>query len=189
MGIGIDCIGCCKSNYHTIKSTTAPDLGWIIEECFNCYKQNNVPPGDIELTHIRCKSNHHINWTMASATVTYHRICNKTGATSGAGTAYPFGAPAFTPTFHFLVGSCYLIISFLCSALQIVVCFLLFFNLAIVLAVRRRFTDSDYSFGIVTLFLHVIAFILIFWLLYISYFRLDIVFSVLLCFTDCDYSF
>jgi len=28
-----------------------------------------------------------------------------------------------------------------------------------VLSVLRRFTDSDYSFGILTLFLHVIAFI------------------------------
>ena len=32
----------------------------------------------------------------------YHRDCNKsnmTGATYGAGTAYPFGAPEFTPGF------------------------------------------------------------------------------------------
>jgi hypothetical protein len=32
----------------------------------------------------------------------YHRLCNKsntTGVTSGAGTAYPSGAPEFTPVF------------------------------------------------------------------------------------------
>jgi hypothetical protein len=27
--IGIDCIGSCKSNYHTITATTAPHLKWI----------------------------------------------------------------------------------------------------------------------------------------------------------------
>jgi hypothetical protein len=35
--------------------------------------------------------------------MTYHRVCNKintTGATSGAGTAYPSGAPEFTPCFR-----------------------------------------------------------------------------------------
>jgi hypothetical protein len=53
--------------------------------------------GTYELAHIRCKSNHHIYWTMATATVTYHRICNKMGATSGAGTAYRSGAPVICP--------------------------------------------------------------------------------------------
>jgi len=43
---------------------------------------------------------------MATVTVTYHRICNKTSATSGAGTVYRSGAPAFTPNFWW--GSCYL---------------------------------------------------------------------------------
>ena len=33
---------------------------------------------------------------MATATVTYHGICNTTGATSGAGTAYLSVAPVFT---------------------------------------------------------------------------------------------
>ena len=33
--IGTDCIG--NSNYHTITSMEAPDLGWDMEECFNCY--------------------------------------------------------------------------------------------------------------------------------------------------------
>jgi len=54
-------------------------------------------------------------WTMATATVAYHRICNKMGATSGAGTAYRSGTPAFTPNFKW--GSRYLIISFLCNVL------------------------------------------------------------------------
>ena len=41
--------------------------------------------------------------------MTYHRVCNEInmmGATSGAGTAYPFGAPVSTP--RFLVGFVYL---------------------------------------------------------------------------------
>ena len=33
---------------------------------------------------------------MATATVTYHGICNTTGATSGAGTADQYRAPVFT---------------------------------------------------------------------------------------------
>ena len=56
---------------------------------------------------------------MATATVTYHRICNTTGATSGAVTAYPSRAPVFTPNRQW--GSCSLIFSFLCSVLYIVV--------------------------------------------------------------------
>jgi len=35
--IGTDCIVSCKSNHHTITSTTAPGLGWDMEECYNCY--------------------------------------------------------------------------------------------------------------------------------------------------------
>ena len=37
-----------------------------------------------------------------SSFITYHRVCNEintTGATSRAGTAYPSGAPEFTPVF------------------------------------------------------------------------------------------
>ena len=47
--------------------------------------------------------------------MTYHRVCNQintTGVTSGAGTAYPSGAPEFTPGFKW--GSCYSIFSFIC---------------------------------------------------------------------------
>ena len=32
---------------------------------------------------------------MAAAIGTYNQICNTTGANTGAGTAYPSGAPAF----------------------------------------------------------------------------------------------
>ena len=35
--------------------------------------------------------------------MTYHQVCNNmTGATSGAGTAYPSGAPEFTPALYFV---------------------------------------------------------------------------------------
>ena len=50
-----------------------------------------------------------------SSFMTYHRVCNKinmTGVTSVAGTAYPSGAPEFTPGFYW--GSYYSIFSFMC---------------------------------------------------------------------------
>ena len=50
-----------------------------------------------------------------SSFMTYHWICNQSntaGATSGAGTAYPSGAPEFTPSFQ--CGSCYSIFSSMC---------------------------------------------------------------------------
>ena len=40
------------------------------------------------------------------------QLINTTGATSGAGTAYPSGAHEFTPSFQW--GSCYLIFSIIC---------------------------------------------------------------------------
>ena len=49
--------------------------------------------------------------------MTYLRVfnmINTTGATSGAGTAYPSGAPVFTPVF---TGLCCSIFSFLCSVM------------------------------------------------------------------------
>ena len=55
--------------------------------------------------------------------MTYHWICNKIytkGATYGAGTAYPSGAPEFTPGFWWC--SCCWIFSFPCNVLYIVVC-------------------------------------------------------------------
>ena len=74
---------------------------------------------------------------------------NMTGATSEAVTAYPSGAIEFTP--GFLWGSCYSIFCFMCM-----VCRSLFvlFLLAVVLSVLLQFTDSDYPFGIVKLFLY-----------------------------------
>ena len=47
--------------------------------------------------------------------MTYHRVCSKintTGATSGAGTVYPSGAPEFTTDFKWC--SCYSIFRFMC---------------------------------------------------------------------------
>jgi hypothetical protein len=53
---------------------------------------------------------------LSSFIVTYHRVCyksNTTDATSGAGTAYSFGA-------HELLGSCCSIYSFLCCVWYII---------------------------------------------------------------------
>ena len=65
------------------------------------------------------------------------------------GTAYPSGAPEFTPGFQW--GLCYFIFSFRC-VLEIVFCPFVPFLLAIVLSVLR-YTDSDDHFGIFNLFL------------------------------------
>ena len=78
--------------------------------------------------------------------MTYHQVCNKsnmTGATCGAGTAYPFKAPEFTPGFQW--GSCCLILTLVfcvgfCRSLF--VCPFVLFLLTIVLSVLR-FTASD----------------------------------------------
>jgi hypothetical protein len=81
--------------------------------------------------------------------MTYYLVCNKsnkTGVTSGAGIAYPSGAPEFTPRFQW--GSCFLL-----SVLQIFACPFFLFILAIVLSVFIRFTVSDYSFGILNHFI------------------------------------
>ena len=64
------------------------------------------------------------HFQVLSSFITYHRVCNwsnMTSATCGAGTAYPFGAPEFIPSFQWGLSS--LIFSFLCSVLQIVVSF------------------------------------------------------------------
>ena len=63
------------------------------------------------------------------------------------GSAYPSGAPVFTPGFEW--GSCYSIFTFMCM-----ICRSLFvlFRLFVVLSVLR-FTDSDYPSGIFKLFL------------------------------------
>ena len=55
---------------------------------------------------------------------------------SGAGTAYPSGAPKFTPGFEW--DSCYSIFSFMCMF-----CPFILFLLAIVLSVLLPYSDSD----------------------------------------------
>ena len=60
---------------------------------------------------------------------TIYRICyhkrNTTGATCGAGSAYPSGAPVITPSFWW--GSCCLFFSFLCCVMCTIVCLFVFF--------------------------------------------------------------
>ena len=69
-------------------------------------------------------------------------MLNATDATSGAGIAYPSGAPVFSEVR----------VQFYVYVLQIVVCPFVLFLLAIVLSVLLRYTDSDYPFGIFKLF-------------------------------------
>jgi len=57
------------------------------------------------------------------------------------GTAYPSGAPEFTPGFKW--GSCCSIISFMCMFCRSFFVLLSFFLLSIVLSVYLWFTDSD----------------------------------------------
>ena len=57
-----------------------------------------------------------------------HRVCNQIntmGVTSGAGTAYPFGPPEFTPGFQW--GSCYSTFSFICMLCRSLFVLLFFF--------------------------------------------------------------
>ena len=67
--------------------------------------------------------------------------------TGGTETANPSCAHEFTPGFS-QWGSCFSIFSFPCNVLQIVVCPLVLFLLAIVLSVLLQFTVSDQPFGI-----------------------------------------
>ena len=80
--------------------------------------------------------------------ITYHRVCDKsntTGATCGAGTAYPSGAPDFTPGFS---GAC--VTQSLVFCVMILVRCLSFCSfVVIVLSVLLRFTDYDYFIGII----------------------------------------
>jgi hypothetical protein len=85
------------------------------------------------------------------------------GATSGAGTAYPSGAPEFTPGFQW--GSCYSIFSFICMFWWSLFVLLPFFFLAIVFSVLPRFTDSDYPFVIVKHFLQLFLYLQLYSLL------------------------
>ena len=72
-----------------------------------------------------------------------------TGATSGTGTAYPYGAPEFTLV---LVGFVQLDLWLYVYVLLIVVCLFVLFLLAIVLSVLLRYTDSDYLWNLHSVF-------------------------------------
>ena len=68
------------------------------------------------------------HFLVLSSFTTYHRVCNSintTGATSGAGTAYPSGASTFIPGFYW--GSCYSIFSFMCMFFRSLLILLSFF--------------------------------------------------------------
>ena len=84
-------------------------------------------------------------------------LFNSRGVTSGAGTAYPSGAPEFTPVF--LWGSCYSILSFICLFcwsffVLLYFCPFVLFLLATVLSVPLQYTDSYCPFGIFKLYWH-----------------------------------
>jgi hypothetical protein len=69
----------------------------LIEGC--CKQGSYCTKGSIWWSH------HFKNVMVATMTwltyfMTYHRLCNTTGVTSGAGIAYPSGAPDFTPVFR-----------------------------------------------------------------------------------------
>ena len=74
----------------------------------------------------------------------YHRVYNTTGATSGAGTAYPSGAPEFTVGFN---GD---------RVARSIIVFVMFYRSLFVFlpfsvghcVLYVRFTDTDYPFGI-----------------------------------------
>ena len=79
--------------------------------------------------------------------MTYQRVCNyinRTGGTSGAGTAYRSGTPEFTPVSSGVRVTRSLAV---CVCLYIVDCPFSFGRCVL------RFTDSDYTFGIFKLFL------------------------------------
>jgi uncharacterized membrane protein YbhN (UPF0104 family) len=82
-----------------------------------------------------------------SSFTTYHRVCNKrntTGATCGAGTAYPSGAlESPHPVFSGVRVARSLVFCVLFCRSVFVILFLV-----IILSVLLRFTASDYLFGI-----------------------------------------
>ena len=80
----------------------------------------------------------------------YCNQINTTSVTSGAGTAYPSGAPAFTPGLQ--RGSYFSIFSFICMFCRSLFVLLYFFFWPLC-SVFLRYTDSDYPFGIFKLFL------------------------------------
>ena len=88
-----------------------------------------------------------------SSFMTYLRVCNQintTGATIGAGTAHPSGAPEFTPGFQ--RGSCYSIFSFICMFCRLFyiffwpLCCLFFFDIRILITLLVS-SNSSYNIG------------------------------------------
>jgi len=75
---------------------------------------------------------------------------NKTGATSRAGTAYPSGESEFIPGFYWV--SFFLIFSFLCNVLWIIVFPFLLFLLTIIMSVLQLMA-SKYPFWYLQTFL------------------------------------
>ena len=109
-------------------------------------------PSNKPNTHRKLKRATRTRRVSSCSSCTYKTLCNQintTDVTSGAGPAYPSGAPEFATVFSW--GSCCSIFSFICMFCRSL--FVLFL-LAIVLSVLLRYTDSDYSFGIFKLFLN-----------------------------------
>ena len=100
-----------------------------------------------------CSICHNHNPVLSSV-MTYCQLCsksNKTGATYGAGFAYPQRTTKFTSGFYW-VSRCS-IFCFLCNVFQIVVCPFGLFHLVIVLSVLLRFTAYGSPFGIFKYFI------------------------------------
>ena len=96
----------------------------------------------------------HKHFPILSSIMTYHRVCNQintTGATSGAGTAYPFGSPEFTPNIFvgFVLPNLQFYVCFVDSCLQLLSISFWSFCFSALLQI----TDFDYPFGIFKLFL------------------------------------
>jgi hypothetical protein len=74
---------------HHFESFTVATMTWLTVMEHLCHKWQRI-----------CSTCKH--FTVLSSFMTYHMVCNyikTTGATSGAWTAYPSGAPEFTPVF------------------------------------------------------------------------------------------
>jgi hypothetical protein len=106
----------------------------------NEWSSTKIPDFNL-IWHLVCSS---------SGITAYEWLSKRTGATHGAGTAYPSRAPVFTPVFsgvHFAWSLVFCLM--FCRSLFVLSSFLL----AIVLFVLLQFTTSDYPFGIFKLFL------------------------------------
>ena len=82
------------------------------------------------------------HFPVLSSFMTYQRVCNwidATGATSGTGTAYPFGTPDFTPGFYWG----YFALCVCCVDRCLSFCP---FSIGLVLSVLHQYTDSEYPF-------------------------------------------